>query len=213
MRDHTSSTEMHLFDSRFHRAALLSNPETLSLADAVLGYEQGLRTARGVREEKEELEMVALAALYRIDFDYDEKIREAELAVFAKVKKKRDNPSYKRVFPKGLMAVTALRGADQQRTVSAMLTDLLAEYPEIHATYGADLTSLGDQSVQAETAYLDAVAVSAQSFGLEVAARTALVRQLYKNEGALLGLFPRQRAKVRTFFRPSKKAAKKQAIA
>lgn len=71
--------------------------------------------------------------------------------------------------------------------------------------YGKELLRLSNAAVTAELAWKKASTEAATAFGEEVLARTDLVRQLQKNEGALTTLFPGQRRRVRSFFRPTRR--------
>jgi hypothetical protein len=59
--------------------------------------------------------------------------------------------------------------------------------------------------VVARQAWRQVESEEAAALTVEVLARRELVRQLQKNEGALLTIFPGKKRLVRTFFRPTRK--------
>jgi hypothetical protein len=61
--------------------------------------------------------------------------------------------------------------------------------------------------MKAERAWKQSETDAAQAMGEELAARTDVVRQMQKNEGALLHLFPGKHARVRSYFRPTRHAS------
>lgn len=205
IRDERTSTAEILRDSRFHRAALAADPRTAQLAAGLGAAEAKLRKAAGDHDERDNLRTDALAVLLRTDFELDEKLRLCELAVLAAVNKNREELGYKAVFPRGLSAVLVLRGEEAAKKVVTLAGNLKKHFPKLAPDYGVDLAKMAQGSSGAERAWRQAEADAAAAFGDELIARVELVRQLQKNEGALLAVFPGQRRRVRSFFRPTRR--------
>ncbi|MBI3723837.1 hypothetical protein HY251_07790 [bacterium] len=205
IRGEETSTGEILRDARFHAAALEQNPKTKGLAGSVKEGRGALKKARDVSEDKEDARTDALAVLLRTDFELDEKVRTVELEALGAVSRNRDDPRYKEVFTKGLTALVAMRGEDEAREVRALSKKLGKHFPKLAELHAAALEKLADETEHAEKKWKDAELAAAMAFGEEVLARTALVRQLQKNEGALLVEFPGQKRRVRSFFRPTRR--------
>jgi hypothetical protein len=205
IRDESTSSNEILRDARFHRAALHSDSEAKHLVDAVAKSMDALKKRRNASEDAEEQRIDALAALLRVDFDLDEQIRGLELEVLGAVSKNRADAGYKAIFPRGLSSLVGLRGEDEAREVRAMLPKLKEHFPKLAKAREADLEKLAASSIAAEKAWKDAETQAAHVFADEVIARTELVRQLQKNEGALVALYPGQKGKVRSYFRPTRR--------
>jgi len=205
IRDESSSTNEILRDARFHRAALVSDPGASHLESSITKDMDALKKRRNASEEAEEKRIEALANLLRVDFDLDEQIRATEVEVFGAVSKNHADPAYKAVFPKGLSAIVGLRGEDEAREVRAVLPKLKEHFAKISAARHGALEKLATASTDAEKKWKDAETEAAHVFADEVIARTELVRQMQKNEGALLALYPGQKGRVRSYFRPTRR--------
>lgn len=205
IRDESTSTNEILRDARFHRAALMASAETRDLADGVSKAMDEVKKRRNASEDAEEKRVDSLAQLIRVDFDLDDELRGMELEVLAAVSKNRSDAGYKAVFPKGLSALVGLRGDEEAREVRAVVPKLKEHFPKVHAARAKSLEKLAAASVDAEKAWQDAETQAAHVFADEVIARTQLVRQLQKNEGALVALFPGQKGRVRSYFRPTRR--------
>ncbi len=205
IRTEGTSTNEILRDARFHYAAVESDSNARSLGDAVAQDIAALKGKRNASEDAEEQRLAALAALLRSDFDLDAALRATELEVLGAVAKNRAAAQYKAVFPQGLSALIRLRGADEAREVRASIGKLKEAFPEIAAAHAAELDALAQASIDAEQAWKDSETQAARVFADEVIARTELVRQLQKNEGALTALYPGERARVRSYFRPTRR--------
>lgn len=95
------------------------------------------------------------------------------------------------------------RGEAQAREVKRLIGVLKEAAPELAQSRGPALDELADASIAAEKAWRDSITAGAQAFALERIARTELIEQMQKNEGALTVLYPGQRRRVRSFFRPA----------
>ncbi len=109
------------------------------------------------------------------------------------------------MFPGGLSALVAMRGSEQNEAVGTVVKVLDKRAPDLAKSYVKELSRLSKIAVDAETAWKKAETSASAVFGEEVLARLELVRQLQKNEGALTTLFPGQRRRVRSFFRPTRR--------
>ena len=203
IRSAETGTEEILRDARYHIAGLRVDAKTADLAAAASTLADALKKKRDASETREEERLGALAALQRSDFELDDALRMIEVESLVEVRKDRADSRYKAVWPKGLSAMVALRGEEEAREVRAMLGTLEAKMPRIAKHYAAETDKLCAITVKAEAAWRQAETDGSSAFGEEVLARADLIRQLQKNEGALLVMFPGQRRRVRSFFRPT----------
>jgi hypothetical protein len=205
IRDEDSATAELRRDAVFHGAALLADKDTGHLASAVTSVVADLKSAADAAEDAETKRVVALARLARADFELDESLRQFELDLQKATNKDRKHPLFRAALPNGLSAVVSLRGAEQHEEVERISKVLEKRSAELAKAYSKELLRLSKAAVDAETAYVKASTAASAAFGEEVLARTSLVRQLQKNEGALLSLFPGQRRRVRSFYRPTRR--------
>lgn len=206
IRKENTGTDELIRDNRYHRAAVLADPETAHLAPATKPPEEVLRKAAHVQDEKEGERFEKLAILVRGDYVLDTRLKYLEADVFGACNRNRADDRYKDVFPRGLAAVIALRGEDEEKAVAAILSALHKHFPDLAKKYDKDLKHLAAQATHAEKDWETAEAAADQAMLDEFAARRVLVRQLQKNEGALLTLFPGDKARVRSYFRPQKQS-------
>lgn len=205
IRNETTSSEELLLDSRYHIAALLSDPETESLAPATKKVAQALRAAAAQTESMEGERVEAQALLVRADLVVDKRVRQLDLDLLAALSGQRGDERYRQVFPRGASTVIALRGAEESAAVELVVKGLQTAHPELYKRHGAELKKLAAAASAAEDALIKLEAAADQVFTTELAARRALVRQLQKNEGALTVMFPGDRAAVRSFFRATRR--------
>jgi hypothetical protein len=210
--DDRSGTETVLDAARFLLGTLSGRRETLPLRDAVRELLRPLKDAHGAAEDAREAAVEKYGALVGADLDLDQRLRALELDLLRLVQKSRRDARYSSVFPKGLAKVLALRGAAEEREVKAVLQALRRVAPDLAESYG-DLAELAVAATAAEREWLDAQTATSRLFTEEVVARLKLVRQIQKTEGALIALYPGQRARVRAFFRPARRAPKAKAAA
>ncbi len=208
IRDENSSSEELLRDSRYHRKALASDPHTSQFSTALQPAEKLLRAAQAARQANEDQRADELAVLIRTDYELDERLRTAELDVLKAVDRNRESEVYKAVFPKGLAAITAMRGEEGARAAQAVAVVMRRHLPAVAEAYAAELEKLAAATLQAEQAWKVADAAVQTAFEEERSARRELVKRLRQNEGVLISLFPGKRSLVRTFFRPTRVAAK-----
>lgn len=197
IRDEESGSSELKRDARFHSAAVTADKRTEHLAGGVQAVVEALTKAALATEAADDARLISLARLTRADFELDERLRELDLDLLKAVSKNRKDPLYRAVLPNGLSAVVAMRGREQGEAVDSLVNALDKRSPELAKEYSKDLARLSKAAVDAETA--------SSVFGEEVLARLDLVRQLQKNEGALLSLFPGQRRRVRSFYRPTRR--------
>lgn len=205
IRDEESGSTELKRDARFHNAALTADKRTEHLAGPVQTVIVELTKGALATENADEARLIALAKLTRADFELDELLRELELDLLKAVAKNRKDPLYRAVLPEGLSAVVALRGSEQSDAIDGVVKALDKRAPDLAKRYSKDLTRLAKVAVDAEAAWKKAESNASAVFGEEVLARLDLVRQLQKNEGALMTLFPGQRRRVRSFFRPTRR--------
>lgn len=205
IRDEESASSELKRDAVFHSAALTADKATDHLTAGVTAVVAGLNAAVSAAEAAETQRVVALARLSRADFELDELLRQLELDLQKETNKNRKDPLFRAVLPNGLSAVLTLRGSEQHEEVERIVKVLDKRSVGLGKVYSKELLRLSKASVDAETAWKRAATAATAAFGEEVLARTELVRQLQKNEGALLSLFPGQRRRVRSFYRPTRR--------
>lgn len=205
--DPTSGTSVMLTEATFHVGAVSRRRDTALLAPPVRTLLRALKTARDRAENAKLDASEKFGGLICGDFDVDDRIRILDLDVLKKVKKKRNNEAYRRVFPKGLGYVLALRGAAEEHEVKVVLDALRRVFPDLAAEY-ADLPGLAAAATAAEQEWTTAQREAGRLFTEETIVRGELIRQLQKNEGALIAIFPGQKARVRSFFRTARRSGK-----
>jgi hypothetical protein len=131
-----------------------------------------------------------------------------ELEVFAGVRKDRSLPAYSNVYRLGFSGLIALAGAEQEREVVKMCESLATEHPELAKKYSKNLLKLAAEATTAEKALLQADTDATHAFSGEVRGRVALNEQLRRNEGALISLFPTDKARVRLYYRTRRRSKK-----
>jgi hypothetical protein len=165
--------------------------------------EDALMLAERNTEAKEEERIERLATLLRIDFELDDLTRKVNLEVLLAADQDRQSPLYRGTFPNGLSALVGLRGEQQARATMNMVDVLEERSPEGAKKHGAELEKLAESCEKAESAWRDSESAAAHAFGEERIARAVLIQQMQKNEGALLTIYPGQRRRVRSYFRPA----------
>jgi len=207
IRTESTSTGELLLDARYHVAALLSDPQAEGLAAPVKAAVTTLRKARNESEEKQG-ERIEKQAIYdRADLMVDNHVRRVDRELLTVFDGRRDHEDYRQVFPRGASAIIGLRGTEESVAIDAMLKALAAVQPELFKRHDAQLKKLAKAAVEAESELLKAESAADIAFTSELAGRRALVRQLQKNEGALLALYPGERSTVRSYFRAVKRRA------
>lgn len=201
IRDERTGTEELLRDGRYHYAALLADPEAAHLAAGVKTRLDALTKAEKATTDAEFLRLERQALFDRAEYLHDSLQRTVELMVYAAVKKNRRAPAYAEVYPQGLSALVALVGEEQERTVSRVVQKLAEHHPELHKKYGKELSKLAEGAASAEKALKDAISAEDQAFLDEQAARGELSRQLRRDQGALISLYPDDLSYVRLYYR------------
>lgn len=208
IRNEKASTEKILKDVRHHRAALGAHPKTAHLVERTNTPYLELKARRNATEEAEEASIDAFARLLLADFELDEACKQSELGVLAVAGKDRDSIAYRGCYAVCSLAdMIAMRGSEQEAAVKTFVEALIEHAPDVHARDGAQLLALAAVATAAEVAWLEAERLFGAAFANERIARLQAVRQLQKNEGALIEIFPNQRRRVRTFYRPGKARA------
>lgn len=205
IRNEQTGTEELIKDGLYLWAALYADPETEHLSKTVRQAIDQLKRADLLTREAEEVAVEKAALLERAEYVHDDLHRQAELDVLKSVKKNRKSDGYRSVYPHGLSSLIALSGKEQEREVEAMVKNLEVKYPELAKQYKKDLLDLAKKASQSEDAWLTAQAKAEQAFQDERLQRATLVRVMQRTEGALLSLFPGDRARVRSYFRDLKR--------
>ena len=206
IKNERSGTGALAKDGLYHYAALLANPETAALAATPKKAVDNLRKQRDAAEKADDAAITAGAVLDRCEFELDLLLRRSELEVLGAVDKKREALDYRAVLPNGFMALVNLTGAEQAREAQDYQTALAKTFPEISKKYGKALSSGAEALDSAETAWKEAVSEQARANADEVMARAELTRTLRKSEATLMGMFPGDRARVRSYFRKTRKS-------
>lgn len=207
IRDEKTGTNELLRDGRYHYAALLADPETAHLAPAVKKRLDGLTQAKAATSAAELSRLESQALLDRAEYLHDRGQSTVELLVYGAVQKNRRAAAYHELYPHGLSALVALSGEEQERAVGGLLTKLAVHHPEVHKQHGKTLAKLAADATAAEKAQKTAATAEAQTFLDETSARAELYRQLRKNEGALIALFPEDLSRVRLYYRKTSRRA------
>jgi hypothetical protein len=189
--------------SPFGRSGLTTHlaPAVKTRIEALLKAEQQSDAADALRQEKQALRN-------RAEYLHDDAQRTCELEVLAVVSKDRALPAYRTVYIWWFSALVALTGEEQEREVVKMCAALETEHPEVAKKYKKNLLKLAAEATAAEKALRQADTDASHAFVAEVQARSTLVDQLRRNEGALISLFPRDKKRVRLYYRvrrPQKK--------
>lgn len=206
IRDESTSSVELFRDARFHRRALLCDPQAMHLADGVKLCESALAKAVAVVDEKEEEQVGTQAEATRAEFVSDKRVRVAELELLAHVEKDRRHPDYVYVLSGGLSPLVALSGEEAERAVRAFVDRLATRVPALAEKHGPLLVSAAADSSAAHRRYREAVAATHAARGGEYLARLDLVQRLRRNEGALAELFPGDRGRVRSYFRRQRRS-------
>ncbi len=205
------STEEIVRDARYHHTALLADPHTQHLAAAVKLRIEALRKAAELADSADGVRLEKQALRNRAEFAHDDVQRACELEIFASVRKDRSLPPYRDVYPGGFSGLIALQGAEQEREVVKMCEALSSHHPELAKKYKKDLLKLAAEATAAESALRQADTDASHAFVAEVRARGELLEQLRRNEGALISLFPGDKARIRLYYRDRRRPKKEPA--
>ncbi len=195
-----SGTLAVIGEATFHLGAVSRSRLTLSLAGPVRTAVRELKDAHRHTEDLGDVASEKFGALVIADLDVDDRARLLELDMLRLVDKDRTRAEYRAAFPKGLVHILALRGKAEETELKATMKAVRAASPELARRY-ADVPVLAAAATAAENEWREAEAAAGRAFVAERIVRLDLVRQLQKNEGALLVVFPGKRARVRSFFR------------
>lgn len=206
IRDENTGTEELLRDARYHYAALLADPETAHLAPGVKKQMDALQRAEAQSQAADLLSLEKQALWNRAEYLHDQRERVLELSVQGAVGKNRRAPGYSELYPHGLSDVVALSGEEQERRVSQLISKLAQHHPELHKKVGKELEKLAQEATAAEKAQREAESAAEHAYLDVRAARGELSRQLRRNEGALISLFPGDRSRIRLYYRRTPKA-------
>ncbi len=202
------STQEIVRDARYHHAALLADPDTQHLAPAVKQRIDALLKAQAQSDAADSLRQEKQALRNRAEYVHDDAQRACELEIFAQVRKERSLPAYSNVYRLGFSGLIALTGAEQEREVVKMCESLATEHPELAKKYSKNLLKLAAEATAAEKTLLQADTDATHAFSAEVRGRVALNEQLRRNEGALISLFPTDKARVRLYYRTRRRTKK-----
>src|SRR5262249_30431309 len=141
IRDEHSSSDRLLRDARYHYSALLADPDTAHLASAAKTRLDAVRAAQQATEDAEMVRLEKQALFDHAEYLHDGRQRMCELEVLQAVKKNRSALAYREVYPKGLSALIALSGAEQETSVKNMVIGLRKAHPGVYKRY-TDLEKL-----------------------------------------------------------------------
>jgi hypothetical protein len=195
-------------DARYHHAALLADPLTTHLAPAVKTRIEALLKAEQQSDAADALRQEKQALRNRAEYLHDDAQRTCELEVLAVVRD-RALPAYRTVYIGGFSALVALTGEEQEREVVKMCAALETEHPELAKKHKKNLLKLAAEATAAEKALSQADTDAVHAFASEVQGRAVLTEQLRRNEGALISLFPQDKARVRLYYRDRRRPQKK----
>ncbi len=201
----SSASERIIKYARYHKSALIADPQAAHLATEIDTKLGDLRAKTKASEDAEENLIDARALNDRADFDLDRECRLCELDVLKATNKDRQHPSYVAAFPNGLSAMVAARGEVQARQVATLIAALKKNLPDLATTHAEKLETEADRATSAERAVIVAEDQVGRAFTDELLARGALVRQLHANRGGLRALYPRDAARVRSYFQNTRR--------
>ncbi|MBL9004381.1 MAG: hypothetical protein JNJ46_09050 [Myxococcales bacterium] len=201
IRDENTGTEELLRDARYHYAALLADPETAHLSASVKKQMDALQQAEAASQDADLVSLEKQALWNRAEYLHDQKQRVLELWVQGAVGKNRRAPAYAELYPHGLSDVIALSGEEQERRVGLLVSKLGQHHADLHKKVGKELEKLAQEATLAEKAQKEAETAAEHAYLDVRAARSELSRQLRRNEGALISLFPGDRARIRLYYR------------
>ena len=206
IRNESTSTTELLRDTRYHRAALTEDPQTKDMTAPVKDCETHLRKKYDTHESAEDVRVEKLALFNRTDYVLGVHIRMCELEVLAQVGNNREDQRYTAVFTRaGAASIIDRRGADAAIAVKTMTGNLSQHFPDNATRHNTTLLAEAAATAAAENAWKQAEADAATAKEAEYLARRDLVRQLQKNEGTLQALFPGDKRRVRSYFRPQRR--------
>ena len=192
-------------DALYHYAAVSSDPNTQPLAAAIKASLDKLRKARSGLEQKSEAQLLAESVVDRAEYEVDLLVRQCELEALADVGKNRQDPRYRAAFPDGLTALISKWGGEQARAIRVFRKQLDEHFAQLAKKYGKDLEQKAQATEDAERKFIDAQTELGQATRQLAQAKLDLVQTLRRSEAALLGMFPGQKAKVRTYFRQKRR--------
>jgi hypothetical protein len=114
-------------------------------------------------------------------------------------------PGYRTVYIGGFSALVALTGEEQEREVVKMCGAMETAHPELAKKHKKNLLKLAADATADEKALNQADTDAVHAFAAEVQARAALIAQLQRNEGALISLFPQDKACIRLYYRDGRR--------
>lgn len=208
IRSEDTSTAEVLRDGRYHHSALLADPEAAHLAAPIKQRIETLVKARTETEAADAVRQEKQALRDRAEYLHDDLHRACELEVLGLVKKNRAATAYRQTYRQGFSGLIALSGEEQEREVKEMVKGLEAAFPDLGKKYKKDLLKRAADAAAAARALAEAETGAAHAFAAEVLCRGELARQMRRNEGALLSLFPDDKALVRLYFRNRRRPAK-----
>ncbi len=208
----SSSTERLLAYARYHLTALSADPEVADMAGPVRTLVAELKKKLADAVEAEERTLEAAALLDRAEFEIDRICRKAETEVLRQLQGDRLSAQYKSIFPKGVSALVAQRGAEQAQNVKESAAALKKHYPDLAKDFADPLLDLADRMLSSEEAYNSAQREEAGAGTDERIARSELLRQLQRSRRGLRAQYPNERARVRSYFVPGRRRIDKQDI-
>ncbi|APR79330.1 Hypothetical protein A7982_04677 [Minicystis rosea] len=208
-------------ESRLKRSAFTT--AGVGADDDVAGREQGLATIhatvkKAVRSRDDLAEEVQKkeAILTVKDRACDATIEDFELRLLALVRKDRNDPRYRRYFPAGLRSITQADMRDEEPDMVADMLKSMAEDaadPLIGALVSEARPKLSAKLADVETADAALTALEKDLAYLEEKTLPALLAtwddEYKKLHGVLVTAFPRDPARVESYFKPFRKSRAK----
>lgn len=200
--------------SAFTTAAVAADPDVAGLEADLLAQHVALKQDLRLLEDLEEEKQRRRAVLVVKDRRLDSATGRFELRLYGLVDKKRDDPLYRRYFPKGLRDVTAANMRTKEPEKVGIIIQSLEE--------DAQKPGIGDLSTelrpQLVTAHAEVVTAAAALTTIEgqiaylsdktIPDHEALWTDEYvKLHAALKARFPRDAARVESYFEPFRKSA------
>ncbi len=214
----SAASDVLLDNGVYTLAALGADRTTTDISAALGAMQQQLVSAASGRSAAEEAATAASALAMAAEVEAEGIIRRIESRVLEVVNKKRGVDPYARLFPGNLDGAISPAGR-AQAAAAAHIADLIAPAagPRL-AGVTDEIANLGPELREKTAALLTRIAgleaaeaAAVAAYGAELTCRRQWREQYRRTQALLTVLYPTDRRKVESFFRPGKRAKKKPA--
>ncbi len=202
-QDHRSSEFLLGYYGSYLKARLKADPAAGGLVKSIETAQDSLRSANEKERAAAQALLESAAIRDHADFVLVRTVRDFEVMLLAHVKRDQASVTYRQYFPGGIDGFRSSPRGERLQRVLHMET-LLAE-SQAHFMIKTFARALGESRVALEKAVHSWKVAHSAHFALresEKAERDAWLRSYQSVYGGLLILFPGDREKVESFFRP-----------